>query len=144
MSSSWESPVKGMRAMVACEEAFLFSIVPFGGVTQFPLKSGKQRRAMQCSRECGPSFGDRDLEVGSEGGARGIFDRRSSCRVGQGQHSTYGALGKAPPIFTGSTHFTPSDMEVFAVFYDSEIPVPVPPPVLDNEAIVRPLLGSST
>lgn len=55
-----------------------------------------------------------DLVVESEGGASGTFDRRSSSvRLGTAYEVT---LGNGRETFTGSDNFTPTDVEVYAVF----------------------------
>ncbi|MDR3740143.1 MAG: TLD domain-containing protein [Terracidiphilus sp.] len=116
VSSSWEAPQRGIQ-YVACDEAFLFSVVgPFGSVTQFPLRAGRRGEAMSCSSDRGPSFGDymgfNDLEVRSAGGARDLFDGNSYCYLGSAFVDT---LGKGGKTFTGTLFFFPTDIEVYAV-----------------------------
>lgn len=95
---------------VKCRRAFLFSIVNPHGLEPrtLPVLETQNRAAMHCKSEYGPTFGDKyDLHI-----SRYANRNKNSCNI----FSSYSCPeGKQTTFFTGATHFTVSNYEVFGL-----------------------------
>ena len=119
-SVPWTSPAG--EEWVTCSDAFLFSVTgPHCNVVRFPIKAGKEGKAMYCHSGAGPCFGN-DLEVRSSSWeATAPFDGGSHCVCfGDPEYGEYSdTVGLGPATFTGTTdkegRFIPVDVEVYAV-----------------------------
>jgi len=94
-----------------CRDAFLFSMVnPCGlGPTKMTPKTQKQKYAIYCESEYGPTFGGGfDLHISNNAGT----NTSSYSRLG----SSYERLpGQQAAFFTGKGNFTVTDYEVFGL-----------------------------
>ena len=120
-SASWRS----VRGFVSCEDAFLFSVTgPHRDcrVTRFPLRVGREGKAMYCDPARGPCFGLSDLFLKTNNFVvTNPFDWMSNTwYFGSAEDGVYAdTVGHGMRTFCGSTddwgRFTPVDVEVHAV-----------------------------
>ncbi|MDR3738138.1 MAG: TLD domain-containing protein [Terracidiphilus sp.] len=100
---------------VASPDAFLLSVVgPYSSrPVKFPVLPEKAHEALYNVEGCGPAF-TIGLVVCSVGmSPTAVFGDWSNCSVGDGGYEN--VLGKGNESLTGAHHFTPTEMEVFAV-----------------------------
>jgi TLD len=123
-SESWErgpEDANEFPVVIDAGDSFVFTVVnPSGdGIVKMPViaDSPHAAYAMRCSAHTGPTFGVRTtIAVWSSGNSpTSEFDEKSHCTPEPG--STFGdPLGRRSASFTGGMHFTPKELEVWAVY----------------------------
>ena len=103
--------ILGPCAYSSASKAFVFSLYNVKGYNPVKLTQYQyQHYAMYRCLSYGPSFGaGNDIQIHEDAGN----NQHSYTECGQTYKNPTGYSGKNCGFFTGSRHFTPSDIEVF-------------------------------
>jgi len=113
----------GQGGHVTCSQAFLFSMVKQRclrlGPTKLPLVTGQEQYAIYCGSSYGPTFGGgEDMDItyilyDLHISANANTNTSSFSDLGNAYHRC--SSGEQSMFWTGSSHFTVTDYEVFAL-----------------------------